>query len=35
MGKLPDDVTVAIRDANQIASLLPKVDYVLESITLQ
>jgi type 2A phosphatase activator TIP41 len=34
MGKLPDDVTVAMRDANQIASLLPRVDYILECITL-
>jgi type 2A phosphatase activator TIP41 len=34
MGKLPDEVTVAMRDPNQISSLLSKVDYSLESVTL-
>ncbi len=33
-GRLPDDVTVAMRDPNQISGLLPKVDYCLESVTL-
>lgn len=31
---MPDDVTVAMRDPNQMAAYLPKVDYSLESVQL-
>lgn len=33
-GKLPDEITVAMRDANQIAPFLPTVDQSLESVDL-
>ncbi|TVY81558.1 TIP41-like protein [Lachnellula suecica] len=33
-GKLPNDLTVALRDPNQIAHLLPEVTRTLESLTL-
>lgn len=32
--RLPDDVTAAMRDPNQMAAYLPKVDYSLESVQL-
>lgn len=33
-GLLPDAITVALRDANQIANLLPIVDQQLETVSL-
>lgn len=34
-GLRPDDMTVALRDANQIAELIPKVHEVREAINLK
>ncbi len=33
-GLMPDAVTIALRDANQVADLLPTVDRILESVSL-
>ncbi|KAF4637357.1 hypothetical protein G7Y89_g718 [Cudoniella acicularis] len=33
-GRLPNDITIALRDPNQIAPLLPEVSHTLESVTL-
>jgi type 2A phosphatase activator TIP41 len=33
-GKLPSDLTVAMRDPNQIAHLVPEVTHTLESLKL-
>lgn len=33
-GLLPDGVTAALRDANQVAPLLPVVEQKVESVTL-
>lgn len=32
-GKLPDDLTIAMRDPNQLAHLIPEVKHTLESLT--
>ncbi|KAB8289890.1 hypothetical protein EYC80_010521 [Monilinia laxa] len=33
-GKLPDDLTIALRDPNQIAHLVPEVTHTIENLTL-
>lgn len=32
---MPDAITIAMRDSNQIAHLLPTVEHVLESVNLK
>ena len=34
-GLRPDEITVALRDANQLADLLPIVEQTLESVSLK
>lgn len=34
-GLMPDAITIAMRDSNQIAHLLPTVEHVLESVDLK
>lgn len=34
-GLRPDEITIALRDANKIADLLPVVEQTLESVTLR
>jgi type 2A phosphatase activator TIP41 len=33
-GLMPDAITIALRDSNQVANLLPVVDHILESVSL-
>lgn len=33
-GLMPDAITIAMRDSNQVANLLPVVDHSIESVSL-